>query len=130
MTALAAPATAAPPADPGATRAQRDWNVIRLIMGKDLRAVRRSKAIVFPMIIVPTVLPARDGRRVVTVDHDGTERHVVHFEMVPGVEPDEENLTVEDFHTLGAITATLHDHAKSWPRPPGFRRSTSFTSSQ
>ncbi|MDT5299633.1 MAG: hypothetical protein QOG79_2875, partial [Mycobacterium sp.] len=35
-------------------------------------------------VTVPTVLPAHDGRRVVTVDHDGTQRHVVHFEMVPG----------------------------------------------
>jgi Ser/Thr protein kinase RdoA (MazF antagonist) len=73
-------------------------------------------------VTVPTVLPAHDGRRVVTVDHDGTQRHVVHFEMVPGVEPDEETLTVEDFRTLGRITAALHDHSKSWSRPPGFGR--------
>lgn len=73
-------------------------------------------------ITVPTVLPARDGRRVVTVDQDGTPRHVVHFEMVPGTEPDEETLTVEDFHTLGRITANLHEHAASWIRPPGFGR--------
>ena len=73
-------------------------------------------------ITVPVVLPAQDGRRLVTVDHDGTPRHIVHFEMVSGVEPDEENLTVGDFHTLGAITATLHDHAKTWSRPPGFGR--------
>ena len=52
-------------------------------------------------VTVPTVLPARDGRRVVTVDHDGTARHVVHFEMVAGAEPDEKTLTVADFHTLG-----------------------------
>ncbi len=37
-------------------RPPRDWNAVRLIMGKDLRAVRRSKAIVLPMIIVPAVL--------------------------------------------------------------------------
>jgi Ser/Thr protein kinase RdoA (MazF antagonist) len=73
-------------------------------------------------VTVPVVLPARDGRRLVTVDQDGTPRHVVHFEMVSGVEPDEETVTVEDFHTLGAITAVLHDHAKAWPRPPGFGR--------
>jgi Ser/Thr protein kinase RdoA (MazF antagonist) len=73
-------------------------------------------------VTVPVVLPARDGRRVVTVDHDGTPRHVVHFDMVSGVEPDEETVTVEDFHTLGAITAVLHDHSKAWSRPPGFGR--------
>lgn len=73
-------------------------------------------------ITVPTVIPAHDGRRVVTVDHDGTERYVVHFEMVPGAEPDENTLTGTDFHTLGCITAALHDHARSWQRPPAFSR--------
>ena len=73
-------------------------------------------------VTVPTVLPARDGRRVVTVDHDGTPRHVVHFELVAGVEPDEQALTAADFHTLGQITAALHEHARAWSRPPGFGR--------
>lgn len=73
-------------------------------------------------VTVPTVLPARDGQRVVTVDHDGTERHVVHFAMVPGAEPDPETLTVGNFHTLGRITAALHDHARTWARPASFER--------
>src|SRR4051794_7990479 len=38
-------------------------------------------------VTVPTVLPARDGRRVVTVEVDGIPRHVVRFGMVGGVEP-------------------------------------------
>ena len=73
-------------------------------------------------VTVPTVLPARDGRRVVTVDQGGTPRHVVHFEMVTGIEPDESTLTVADFHTLGRITAALHDHSRGWNRPSGFGR--------
>lgn len=73
-------------------------------------------------IVVPSVLPARDGRRVVTLEHDGYDRHVVHFEMVPGAEPDENDLTTTDFHTLGAITASLHDHARKWQRPAEFSR--------
>jgi Ser/Thr protein kinase RdoA (MazF antagonist) len=73
-------------------------------------------------VTVPTVLPARDGRRIVTVDQDGTARHVVHFELVAGTEPDETTLTVGDFHTLGGITAALHDHSRAWVRPPGFGR--------
>jgi Ser/Thr protein kinase RdoA (MazF antagonist) len=73
-------------------------------------------------VTVPTVLPASDGRRVVTVDMDGTPRHVVHFEMVAGVEPDEETVTVHDFHTLGAITAALHEHSQNSTRPAGFGR--------
>jgi Ser/Thr protein kinase RdoA (MazF antagonist) len=73
-------------------------------------------------VTVPTVLPARDGRRVVTVNVDGTSRHIVHFEMVAGAEPDEATVTVDDFHTLGRITAELHDHSHSWRRPTGFDR--------
>jgi len=37
-------------------RRRRDWTAIRVVIAKDLKAVRRSKAIVLPMIIVPTVL--------------------------------------------------------------------------
>jgi len=73
-------------------------------------------------VTVPTVIPAQDGRRVVTVEHDGDERYVVHFEMVPGAEPDEDTVTSTDFHTLGCITAALHDHARRWQRPSGFSR--------
>lgn len=76
-------------------------------------------------VAVPTVLPARDGRRLVTVpgqDTAATPRHVVRFAMVGGAEPDEDTLTCEDFRTLGRITAALHDHARTWPRPAGFGR--------
>lgn len=73
-------------------------------------------------VMVPTVLQAGDGRRVVTVDQDGVGRHVVHFEMVAGTEPDAATLTVADFHALGRITAALHDHSRSWTRPAGFGR--------
>ena len=73
-------------------------------------------------VTVPTVLPATDGRRVVTVNVDGIPRYVVHFEMVAGVEPDEASVTVEDFRTLGWITAVLHEHSHAWTRPPGFSR--------
>jgi Ser/Thr protein kinase RdoA (MazF antagonist) len=73
-------------------------------------------------ITVPEVLPAPDGRRVVTVDVDGTPRYIVHFAMVAGAEPDEETVTVEDFHTLGQITAALHRHSHDWVRPQAFSR--------
>lgn len=76
-------------------------------------------------VTVPTVLPARDGRRLVTVNGEeagGVPRHVVRFEMVGGVEPDENALTLHDFHTLGRITAALHEHSQRWTRPAGFGR--------
>ncbi len=73
-------------------------------------------------ITAPGVISARDGQRVVTVDVNGTPRHVVRFEMVAGVHPDELALTHTDFHTLGRITAALHDHAHRWERPQNFDR--------
>ncbi|MDF2826447.1 MAG: aminoglycoside phosphotransferase [Mycobacterium sp.] len=88
-------------------RSELDW----------LDALRRDTD-----VTVPAVLPAADGRRVVTVDHEGIPRHVVHFAMVPGAEPDPETLTTRDFHTLGCITAALHEHSRAWSRPPGFGR--------
>ncbi|MDH6195878.1 Ser/Thr protein kinase RdoA (MazF antagonist) [Mycobacterium frederiksbergense] len=76
-------------------------------------------------VTVLTVLPARDGRRLVTIDGNdagGTDRYVVRFDMVAGTEPDEASLTVDDFRTLGRITAALHDHSQRWERPAGFGR--------
>jgi ABC-type Na+ efflux pump permease subunit len=41
---------------PQRARGRSDWNAIATIVGRDMRAVRRSKAIVLPMVFVPTVL--------------------------------------------------------------------------
>ena len=73
-------------------------------------------------VISPGVIRAGDGQRVVTVDVDGMARHDVRFEMVAGVHPDESALTSSDFHTLGRITAALHEHSRTWRRPAGFDR--------
>ncbi|BBX32650.1 aminoglycoside phosphotransferase [Mycolicibacterium mageritense DSM 44476 = CIP 104973] len=73
-------------------------------------------------VTVPTVLPARDGSRLVTVEVNGNPRHIVHFDMVAGSEPDENALTLDDFHLLGRITAALHEHSQRWTRPAGFGR--------
>jgi Ser/Thr protein kinase RdoA (MazF antagonist) len=73
-------------------------------------------------IHTPAVLPARDGRRVVTLEHGGTDRHAVLFEMMGGIEPDETAVGHADFRTLGGLTAQLHRHGREWRRPPGFTR--------
>ncbi len=44
------------PADVPANRHGRDWPVIWAIVGRDLRAIRRSKAVVLPMMLVPILL--------------------------------------------------------------------------
>lgn len=74
------------------------------------------------VVRTPQVLPARDGRLVVTGRHpDGEERHAVRFAWCRGAEPAGERL-VEDFRDLGAVTARLHLHARRWRRPAGFTR--------
>ncbi len=71
----------------------------------------------------PRVLPATDGRRVVTVaERDGAAaRHCVRFEFLPGTEPTTE-LTSTHFAELGEITARMHRHARGWPRTAWFTR--------
>jgi Ser/Thr protein kinase RdoA (MazF antagonist) len=70
----------------------------------------------------PRVLPATDGRRVVTVTDEaaGIDRSVVRFEFLPGNEPVDDS--VEHFEELGEITARMHRHARQWARPAGFTR--------
>ncbi len=82
----------------------------------------------------PRVLPALDGRRVVTVTDEagragavgrvggvgGEQRSCVRFEFLPGTEPVEDS--VEHFAELGEITARMHRHARQWVRPPDFTR--------
>jgi Ser/Thr protein kinase RdoA (MazF antagonist) len=79
----------------------------------------------------PRVLPAADGRRVVTVTEPGSgahsalavplaERHCVRFQFLPGGEPAE--ITAGYFAELGEITARMHRHARQWTRPEWFTR--------
>src|SRR5437899_1316663 len=70
----------------------------------------------------PRVLPAADGRRIVTaVDEAGGQRRsCVRFEFLPGAEPAGDS--AGHFAELGEITARMHGHARRWPRPRWFTR--------
>jgi Ser/Thr protein kinase RdoA (MazF antagonist) len=71
-----------------------------------------------------SVVPTPDGREIVSITHPGGEqRYAVAFEWMRGVQPPEDRL-VDDFAQLGAITARLHGHARTWTRPEGFTRFT------
>jgi Ser/Thr protein kinase RdoA (MazF antagonist) len=77
--------------------------------------------------VVPTpgIVAARDGRRVVSARADGIEpRYVVVFDWVPGIAPDLDSgeAALGQFATLGAVSARMHRHARSWPRPGAFTR--------
>src|SRR5207302_4026083 len=78
----------------------------------------------------PRVLPAADGRRVVTAPEPGdaapgegaaAARHCVRFEFLPGAEPATSDGSAH-FAELGEITARMHQHAIGWQRPGWFTR--------
>ena len=73
-------------------------------------------------VSTPVVIPAPDGRRVVTATVNGVQRYAVLFEVVSGLEPDEIALDLGSFETLGRITALMHRHSQAWTRPEGFTR--------
>ncbi len=76
------------------------------------------------VVNTPPFLPTTSGESIATVHlPDGSSRYVVRFAWVEGAEPSEARL-VEDFSELGAITARLHAHARTWQVPAGFTRFT------
>ena len=86
MSIASTPMTPGAPGAPGAPRPSAaqagrsgvDWDAVRAVMGKDLRAVRRSRAVMLPMIIVPTlmlvVLPALIGFGAANAGEVNTDR--------------------------------------------------------
>jgi Ser/Thr protein kinase RdoA (MazF antagonist) len=83
-----------------------------------MRAIRRDTD-----LLIPDPIPTVGGELVTSLEFNTTpSRHAVLFSRVPG-----RNLTLSDVSTtlyerLGAICATLHDHARTWQRPKGFER--------
>jgi Ser/Thr protein kinase RdoA (MazF antagonist) len=69
-------------------------------------------------------IPASDGELVQTFESPSgrTSRFAVAFERLPGRAPDAGAGTVQWFERLGALSARMHAHARSWPLPSGFRR--------
>lgn len=74
------------------------------------------------VVDTPRPVPGLDGALLQSF-HDGeTERFAVAFDHVPGHEPDADADLPRWFRHLGAITARLHGHARSFAPPPGFAR--------
>ncbi len=81
---------------------------------------------------VPTVVPAQSGRLFVKVRSTdlATSRQVDLFEWIDGrgLGTSEGGLRSDladvetTYRAVGAIAASLHNHAMSWPLPKGFRR--------
>jgi Ser/Thr protein kinase RdoA (MazF antagonist) len=73
--------------------------------------------------LVPAVIPTTMGSRVLELGRGVPPDpcYCVMFGCAPGREPAEDELAAW-FPRLGAITARLHRHARSWARPSWFRR--------
>lgn len=85
-----------------------------------LDALRQDGAVEPPM-----ALSTRDGRRLTTIDVDGSPpRHVVAFEWMPGAAPSPDGDLSPSFEVLGSLAAQMHLHGQSWVRPEGLSRYT------
>jgi Ser/Thr protein kinase RdoA (MazF antagonist) len=84
-----------------------------------IEALRRSG-----QVSTAAIRPTTSGDPVATLASPAglPARHAVAFQFLQGQEPAADAALVPWFHTLGSITARLHLHAATWPRPPGFVR--------
>ena len=75
-------------------------------------------------VITPQAIAGRDGELIQEGIVPGLQRprHMVLFDFIEGVEPDESRDLVEPFRRLGEVSARVHLHAAGWRRPPWFER--------
>jgi Ser/Thr protein kinase RdoA (MazF antagonist) len=74
------------------------------------------------VVETPRPLPATSGRLMVPIQDGMTRRWVVAFEHMTGQEPTPGDRLEMWYARLGAITARLHAHSRTWSRPAGFVR--------
>ncbi len=75
-------------------------------------------------VITPHAFVGRDGNRIQThsIDTLPNPRHMVLFEFVSGLEPDESQDLINPFEGLGELAARTHEHSIAWLRPDNFER--------
>ena len=73
---------------------------------------------------IPAILDLVEGGRIAGMSVSGETRDVIAFEFMAGAEPSPGDDLTEGFRRLGAISASLHEHAKRWNRPSAFERKT------
>ncbi|MGE2834065.1 phosphotransferase enzyme family protein [Mycobacterium sp. SMC-4] len=69
----------------------------------------------------PEMVPAEDGRPVVTANVGERELHVDAVTFIPGCTAEDAPVAV-GFADLGELTALMHEHSLHWQRPAGFTR--------
>ncbi len=77
-------------------------------------------------VITPAAIAGRNGQLI--QNHKtralADPRHLVLFEFIEGIEPDENQDLIQPFENLGEVSAKLHLHVLGWPIPKGFERLT------
>lgn len=95
--------------DAGEIRSELDW----------ILALRHSGA-----VETPPPITGRDGALLQALRDGVDTREAVLFEHVEGAEPAPGADLPQWFRRLGAITASLQNHARGWVTPANFRRKT------
>ena len=76
-------------------------------------------------VTAPVTRVGRNGEVIQQADFpDGTTRHLVLFDFIPGEAPSEAGDLAPGFRELGSIAARTHLHSMGWTRPEGFERLT------
>jgi Ser/Thr protein kinase RdoA (MazF antagonist) len=72
-------------------------------------------------VSTPHLIPSQRGEDVVVASIDGMSLYVDAVTFIPGC-TGEETPDAVGFDELGRLTAVMHDHSRTWQRPPGFTR--------
>ncbi|MGI9493231.1 MAG: phosphotransferase enzyme family protein [Geminicoccaceae bacterium] len=77
-------------------------------------------------VITPTGIAGKDGKLIQSHEIEGLRapRHLVLFEFIEGIEPDENQDLILPFENLGEVSAKLHLHVLNWQLPDNFERLT------
>jgi Ser/Thr protein kinase RdoA (MazF antagonist) len=76
------------------------------------------------VVDTPEPIQKRGGGLIASFKTEHEERDVVAFSFMSGAEPSPDSSLVDGFSKLGAISARLHAHTRSWRRPATFARKT------
>ena len=74
------------------------------------------------IVETPEPLVVKTGGLLTSFELEGEHRFVVAFTFMTGVEPSPTANLNSSFEQLGAISARLHQHVRSWKRPTAFVR--------
>ena len=74
------------------------------------------------IVETPEPFVVKSGNHLTSFEMGGEQRFVVAFAFMTGVEPSQSENLNSGFEQLGAISARLHKHARSWKRPSSFVR--------